>query len=506
MGWNDAIAEGHGPALTELRQRLAELNDLGKAGALLGWDQQVMMPPNGSAVRAEQLATLSRIIHERFVDDELGRLLERLRPLEESLPYDSHEASLIRVTRRDWDKERKVPKELREEMTRVGAAGFPVWVEARAKSDFALFLPHLERNVELRRQYAQLFEGDELYDGLLDDFEPGMKTAEVRDVFARLKDELVRLAAAAPEVDDSCLRGHFPLEQQHAFDRRLVQLFGLRDGSWRLDPTTHPFASGMGIDDLRLTSRHFEDRLEGLFSTMHETGHGLYEHNVDPTLERTPLARGTSLGMHESQSRMWENLVGRSLPWWRFLYGELQQAFPDQLDAVELDTFYRAINKVQPWLIRVESDEVTYSLHIILRFELEQDLVEDRVDLRDLPEIWNARMKEYLGVDVPDDAHGVLQDVHWSRGTLGYFPTYAIGNVISLQLWEQINEAIPDLEDQLAAGEVRALCGWLREHVWQYGRKFRTGELLERITGGGLDPAPYLRYLESKVRGLATVG
>jgi carboxypeptidase Taq len=210
--------------------------------------------------------------------------------------------------------------------------------------------------------------------------------------------------------------------------------------------------------------------------------------------------------MHESQSRMWENLVGRSLPWWRFLYGELQQAFPDQLDAVELDTFYRAINKVQPWLIRVESDEVTYSLHIILRFELEQDLVEDRVDLRDLPEIWNARMKEYLGVDVPDDAHGVLQDVHWSRGTLGYFPTYAIGNVISLQLWEQINEAIPDLEDQLAAGEVRALCGWLREHVWQYGRKFRTGELLERITGGGLDPAPYLRYLESKVRGLATVG
>ena len=417
-----------------------------------------MMPPQGGPVRAMQLATVSKLLHEQLVSDELGALLEELRPYEDSLDHDSDEASLIRVTRRDRDKELRVPAELREEQARAGAEGFPVWVEARRTSDFELFRPYLEHNVELRRRYAECFEVDEPYDALLDDFEPGMRTAEVREVFAQLRDGLVPLIAevSKQEIDDSMLHGSFPLEAQKELEQAVLGRFGFRPGSWRIDPVEHPFATSFATSDIRMTTRYLLDEFSGIFASMHEGGHALYEHNVASELERTPLCRGASLALHESQSRMFENLVGRSIHFWRWAYPQAQSLFPDRFGGVTVEDFHRAINKVQPSLIRIEADEATYSLHIILRFELEQELIAGTVAVAALPAIWNERMGQYLGVEVPDDARGVLQDVHWSRGTLGYFPTYALGNVVSLQIWEKVLEDVPDLDGPARAGRPRS--------------------------------------------------
>ena len=489
-----------GTALEDLKTRLAEIADLSRAAGVLGWDQRVTMPPLGTEGRAESLATLGRIIHEAFTSDEIGRLLDELRPLEESLPYDSDDASLIRVTRRDWEKARRVPTELRVAMTRAAARGHQAWVEARRNSDFASFLPYLRENVELRRQYANCFEWeDSPYTPLLDDYEPGMTASEVREVFAELRPALTELVADAPEIDASFLERDFPVESQQAFAERIVSTLGFEGGSWRIDTTAHPFCTSFSNRDVRLTTRYAPDNLESVWSTMHEAGHGLYAHGIASSLMRTPLANAPSLGMNESQSRTWENLVGRSRPFWTHWYEPLQETFPASLGSVELDDFLRAINRAEPGLIRVDADETTYSLHVILRFELEQELIADTVALEDLPEIWNAKMKEFLGVDVPDDAHGVLQDVHWSGGGIGYFPTYALGNVISLQIWAKVREALPDLDDQLAVGDVGELSTWLRDNLYSLGRKLNPGETLERITGSSeLDPQPYLSYLRDK--------
>ncbi len=491
----------------QLRERLGQLWDVVKLNALAGWDQQTMMPPAAAPIRARQLATGSKLVHDLLVADDLGELLESLRPYEESLEYDSDEASLIRRTRHDREKEVRVPAELREEQTRAAAEAFPVWVEARRTSNFELFRPYLERNVELRRRYADCFEVDEPYDALLDDFEEGMKTAEVRPVFERLKEGLVPLIAeaSAQEIDDSFLRrGLFPVAAQRELEQVVLERFGFREGSWRIDPTEHPFATSFGTSDIRMTSRYPEDEFRGVFAAMHEGGHVLYEHNVDPALERTPLCRGVSLSLHESQSRMLENLVGRSIFFWRWAYPHVQRLFPEQFGTVELDDFHRGINRVQPSLIRIEADEATYSLHVILRFELEQELIAGTVEIADLPAVWNERMEECLDVEVTDDAHGVLQDVHWSRGTIGYFPTYALGNVISVQIWQKVLEEVPDLDEHLERGDLAPLTGWLCEHLWRHGRKFTPQETLERVVGGGLDPEPYLRYLNGKLGALAT--
>ena len=491
----------------ELKSRLAAIHDLRVSRAILGWDQHTKMPPKGAEVRAEQLSTLDRLSHDLFVSDDIGRLLEELRPYEESLDRGSDEASLLRVTRRDYDKAKRVPSDLRAEMTRAGAIALPVWVEARAKSDFSLFLPYLKRNVELQHEYIECFDGmgyETPYDVLLDDFDEGMTADTVRGVFDELKRDLIPLIAdiqeSADRVDDSSLHGHFPIEGQRDFALQILERFGFDHESWRLDPTVHPFAMSAGVNDIRLTTRYDETDLSvSLWATIHEFGHGFYEAGVDPSTERTALSSVTSMSLHESQSRMWENLVGRGLPMWRFFFPKLQAAFPDQFGDVDLDVYYGAINKVQPSLIRVEADEATYNLHIILRFELEQEILSGELPLEDLPEAWNARMSEYLGIDVPDDAQGVLQDVHWSGGAIGYFPTYALGNVISVQLWDQLRAAIPDLDAQFEQGEFGELAGWLRENLHRHGRKYNSKEMLERITGGGMDPGPYLRYLHEKL-------
>lgn len=493
------------PQLTELKKRLGEIHDLNKISWVLSWDQQTMMAPRGGAVRAEQIATVNKIALERFTAPEIGRLLDDLQTYGENLPYDSDEASLIRVARHDYEKARRLPAELQAERVRTSSLARQAWVEARQKSDFNLFLPHLQKNLDLTLKYVEcMADGQEqAYDVLLDDYEQGMKTAAVAQVFSELKTGLVPLISAIrakeESVSDACLHQAYPAEAQKAFCWQLIEQLGAKRESWRLDPTVHPFASNSATQDIRITTRYYDDFLNpALFGSMHEFGHGLYEHQVSSALERTPLCRGTSLGLHESQSRMWENLVGRSRAFWRFMYPKLQGAFPAQLGSVDLETFYRAINKVQPSYIRVEADEATYSLHIILRFELEQEMVNGQLALRDLPEAWNNRFEQYFGVKVPNDADGVLQDIHWSGGMIGYFPTYSLGSIIANQLWEKLTADLPDLPAQFERGEFAALRTWLRENLHQHGRKFTPTETLQRIVGSGIDVKPYLRYLNTK--------
>ena len=490
--------------LRTLRERLAEIADLHRAMGVLGWDQRVTMPPLGTPARAEALATLGRIAHEKFVDAEVGSLLERLRPLEESLEYDSDDASLIRVTRRDWEKQRRVPSELRAEMTRAGAQGHIVWVEARANNDFASVLPTLERNLELKRRYVECFEWDDSpYTPLLDDFEPFMKSSEVAEVFDTIQPVLSELVKEAPPIDASFLELKYPEELQREFAERVLATLGFTDGAWRLDTTVHPFCTSFSTRDVRLTTRYHETGLESLWSTMHEAGHGLYAHGIASSLERTPLAGSPSLGLNESQSRTWENLVGRSRPFWSYWYEPLSETFPEQLGDVGFDTFIAAINRAEPGFIRVEADETTYSLHIILRFNLERQLIDGSLRPKDLPEAWNAAMLDLLGLEVPNDAMGVLQDVHWSSGGIGYFPTYALGNVISLQIWPAVREAIPDLDEQMEAGELETLSAWLRDNLYSLGRKLTPSETIERLTGTPtIDPQPYLAYLREKLAAL----
>jgi carboxypeptidase Taq len=492
-------------AFDDLRQRLAEIQDLWKTAALLSWDQQVMMPSGGAAIRAEQLATVGRIAHTKFISADIGRALDDLRDFGEKHEYDSFEASLIRVATRDWQKASKVPPDLRAEMSRSASLANPVWVAARRDNDFASFLPVLRKNLDLRKRYIDCFEvGDEPYDIVLDDYERGMKTAEVRRIFDHLKEHqapLVKEVAERTQVEKH--QKTFDVDAQKIFELEVVREFGFNSDSWRLDPTVHPFASGTGVTDIRITTRYFTDGLEGLFGTMHEFGHGLYEHQVDPTLERSPLARGTSLGLHESQSRMWENLVGRSQPFWRRFFPRAQELFGAALAQHDAESWYREVNAVEPSLIRVEADEATYNLHIILRFELEQAMLADEFPLEQLPEEWNRRMWEYLGIDVPNDTKGVLQDVHWSSGSIGYFPTYALGNLISAQIWERITAEVPDLSDAIEAGDFAPLRDWLRENLHRYGRKFTPSETLERVVGTSqIDPEPYVRYLREKLAGI----
>jgi carboxypeptidase Taq len=491
------------PKLDRLRERLAEVTDLSKASTLLFWDQRVMMPPGGSGARAEALATLSSLTQERFVAPDIGQLLEDLRGLEEASEYDSFEAGLIRVTRRDYEKATRVPPELVGEMSRRSALALAAWGPAKEQSNFELLRPHLEKHLELKHRYVACFEpADETYDVLLDNYEPDMKSAEVREIFGQLKRELVPLVqeiGEAGEVDDSFLRQGFDPAAQQAFGLQVLRRFGYTDEEWRLDQTSHPFQATPGHGDIRLTTNFRPDDLTSLFATMHEFGHGIYERGVDPSLARTPLGSGVSLGLHESQSRTWENLVGRSRPFWRFFYPRLQEAFPEQLRSVDDERFYRAINKVHPSLIRIDADEVTYNMHIILRFELEQELIDSRLAVKDLPQAWNERMAEYLGIEVPDDSRGVLQDMHWAGGSFGYFPTYSLGNVISVQIWERVREELGDLDASFERGEFDALREWLQQHLYVLGRKFTPQETIERVSGSRIDPTPYLRYLREKL-------
>jgi len=489
----------------ELREHLAELVDLRNASHLLGWDQQTMMPPRGGPARAESLATLGRISHELFVSAKTGRLLDAAADALDGESRDSDASCLVRVTQRHWEKARRVPSELTADIARAGSIGQEAWVHAREQSDFDAFAPYLTKNLELARRYVDCFDSfDCAYDVLLDDYDQGMTTAEVRRLFDELKGELVPLIATVAShqdrVDDSCLHGHFPISEQRALVAEVVALMGFDRQGWRIDDAVHPFAIGFGSGDVRITTRWDETFFpSALYGAMHECGHGLYEEGVAASLQRTPLGHAESLTLHESQSRMWENMVGRGRAFSGVLAPRVAAHFGGAVDELDPDTLYRAVNRAQPSFIRVEADEATYGLHIVLRFEIEQELIEGRLAVKDLPEAWNARFKDYFGLDVPDDAHGVLQDVHWSSGSIGYFPTYALGNLIAGQLWERAHADIADLDARIAARELAPLREWLREHVHRHGAKFTTRKLLKRVVGGPIDVAPFLTYLKSKL-------
>jgi carboxypeptidase Taq len=494
----------------ELLTRLGTLQDVEKTASVLGWDEETKMPPLGAEARAEQRATIARIAHELQTDPALGELLEQLRPFEESHDPESFEASVVRVARSDFTKASRVPVDLRADMSRIASRGYRAWLQAREQQDYDVLYPLLEQALELRRRYVECFAPyDDPYDPLLDIYEPGMKTAEVEQIFARLKEALVPMIRAFAEsgvVDDSSLRGHFPRDAQRRFSLAVLERWGMDRAAWRLDKTVHPFMTCFSPSDIRLTTNFHEDSLHGVLSCLHEFGHGIYERNVDPAFTRTPLAEGVSSAFHESQSRLWENLVGRSIATWRFFYPRLQQEFPEQFAAVPLDTFHRALNKVEPTLRRVDADEVTYCLHIILRFELERALLGGELALRDLPEAFDAKMRDYLGLQPPDVTSGVLQDAHWSDLTFGYFPTYALGNVVSVQLWERAEAEAGPFDEQFELGEFGTLRGWLTENVYRWGRVFTPQELLRRAAGSTMDPEPYLRYLDRKLSGLLEAG
>ena len=488
-----------------LREQMAQLADLRNVAQLLDWDQQTMMPPRGAPARAETAATVQRISHEMFVSDQTGRLLEAAETHLDGATPESDEASLVRVVRRRWEKARRVPSELAADLARAASVGQQAWIVARRESDFASFVPYLERNFELVRRYVDCFDGfDCAYDPLLDDYEPGARTVEVTALFDELKSELLALLAATTEhadrVDDSVLHGDFPVDRQRKLVAWLLELMGFDRASWRIDDAVHPFAAGFGNQDVRITTRWDERFLPtSLYGAMHECGHGLYEEGVAQSLQRTPIGHPESLGLHESQSRLWENMVGRGRPFCGVLAPRIAESFGGPIAHVDGDRLYRAVNRVTASLIRVEADEVTYSLHIVMRFELEQELVEGRLAVRDLPEAWNARYAEYLGVDVPDDAQGVLQDVHWASGLIGYFPTYALGNLIAGQLFARAYTDLPDLDAQLGAGELHGLREWLRENVHRHGAKFSTSELLPRVVGGPIAVGPFIAYLKGKL-------
>jgi carboxypeptidase Taq len=489
--------------IKELKDILGEVRDLDYASAILEWDEQVNMPAEGSHERGEQLATLKRIAHLKFTSNGVGEILETLSPSLGNLDPDSDDARLVRQAQREFRIRTKVPADYVSREARVTSAAHQTWVKARAASDFSIFHPTLREIVELKREYSSFFAPFEHpYDPLLDQFEPGMKTLEVGQIFNRIRPQqtaLIQAISGRPETDDSFLHQPYSKEKQWEFGAEVITRYGYEWKRGRQDYAPHPFCTSFGLGDVRITTRIYPDQFgPGLFSTLHECGHALYEQGVSQSLARTPLANGASLGIHESQSRMWENLVGRSRPFWDYYYPRLQEVFPFQLGSVPLDLFFKAVNKVKPSLIRVDADEATYNLHVMLRLELEVAMIEGSIAIGDLPEAFDQKMEEYLGIRPPDEASGVLQDVHWSMGILGYFPTYAIGNLISGQLWERIQEDIPDLEDQIRRGDFATLLAWNREKIHRHGAKFEPQELVERITGSRIDPDPYLRYLKEK--------
>ncbi|MBM3125926.1 MAG: carboxypeptidase M32 [Chloroflexi bacterium] len=491
--------------LVRLKEILGEVSDLTHAAAVLEWDQNVGMPAGGAEARGQQLSTLAKIAQEKSTSDELGRLLEDLQ--KEYPEGESEESAMIRVASRNYEKARRVPAEFVAERALVTTQAFEAWVVAKKKSDFSVFHPHLEKIVELVRRYITFFPpADHPYDVLLDDYERGLKTAEVKSIFQdlRLKQvELIRRIGSVGQVRDDFLHAKYNEQKLWKFGERIIGKFGYDWNRGRQDQAPHPFETSFSVNDVRITNRFEADHpMATLFGAMHEAGHAMYEQGINPSYERTPLEGGASLAVHESQSRLWENLVGRSMPFWEHFYPELKKTFPAQLDGITLKSFYKAINKVEPSLIRVNADEATYNLHVMLRLELEISMVEGAVAVRDLPQMWNEKMREYLGVIPPNDAKGVLQDVHWSGGSIGYFSTYALGNLISAQWAEAIRKDIRDLDDRISKGKFDDLLGWLRGKIHVHGKRYEPQALVQKVTGAKIDAGPFMSYLEDKFGGI----
>jgi carboxypeptidase Taq len=492
--------------LAELRAAAAELYDLGRDVELLGWDQETMMPARGVGWRGFQQSTLSGILHERLTAPALG---ERLASLSEAAaddraPLSDADRGLIRDLKRARDREVKLPVRLVKELAEATTTAVATWQRARAESSWAAFQPDLARVIDLKREVAEAVGyAAEPYDALLDEYEPGATAASLGEMFGRLRADTValldRIRDSGRTIDRSILERGFPIDRQWQFGETVLGWMGFDFEAGRQDKSTHPFCASFGPGDVRLTTRLSEgDLAQALFGSMHEGGHGLYEQGIGEAVQRTPIGQGTSLGVHESQSRLWENCVGRSRPFWQFALPKLAELFPDQLAGVEVEQFWRAVNRVEPSLIRVEADEVTYNLHILLRFEIERRLFSREVDVADLPALWNETMVSTLGIRPPDDREGVLQDIHWGFGLVGYFPTYTLGNLYAAQLWAAIGRELPERDAMLARGELGPILAWLRERIHRHGGTYLPADLIERATGERPNPRYLTDYLTAK--------
>ena len=484
-------------SMDQLRRRLGQISDLKAAAGLLSWDQETYMPPEAGEIRGQQMATLAGLAHELFTDAQTAALLDGAHP------QDDTDGAVLRITRRDHDKATKLPTEFVEEYTRACSDAHHAWVEARQHSDFKVFQPHLQRVLDLTRRKAELRDPDaHPYDVLMDDYEPGMHATQVQAVFDDLRERtrplLRRIVAAGDAADYGVLTRPFPGGAQKAFAWQVAgEAFGLQPDFARQDESAHPFQTNFSRSDIRITTRVEDYWPACLFGTWHETGHAMYERGVAAHWARTPVSSGTSLGVHESQSRMFENLLARSLPFWERYFPELERVAPEVTRGLDPQALYRAVNRVNPSLIRVEADEVTYNFHVMLRFALEMRLLDGSLKVADLPEAWNAQMQEDLGLTPPDDAQGVLQDIHWSAGLIGYFPTYTLGNLLSVQLLEAAQQD-PAIAAGVQAAEYGPLREWLAQHVHRHGRSRTPEELTVQATGRPLTADPYVAYLHAK--------
>jgi len=490
--------------LVELKQRLREISDLNAAGSVLEWDQATYMPQAGARARGRQLAMVCGLAHERAVAPALARLLDPLMHYGASLPYDSNDASLIRVAHREYQKKIKVPPDHIARAVAHGSASYDVWTRARPANDFATMVPYLERTLELSREYSSYFASyKHVADPHIDDADEGMTTASTHKLFEELKTHLVPIVRAIceqPAADDSSLRQTFAKAGQLDFARHVAERLGYDVRRGRLDLTHHPFCTRFSAGDVRITTRVSDNDFgDALFSTLHEAGHAMYEQGISAALDGTPLGHGVSAGVHESQSRLWENVVARSHYFWEHFYPLLQGIFAEQLSSVPLAAFHGAINKVARSLIRTDADEVTYNLHVMLRFDLENKLLEGKLRVKDLPEAWHTAMQTDLAIAPSDDRDGCLQDAHWYSGYIGgRFQSYTMGNILSAQFYAAALKAHPDIPQEIATGQFRTLHTWLRDHIYQHGSKFVPNDLVKHATGKAMTIKPYLDYLREK--------
>src|SRR5262245_25207680 len=488
-------------AYQELLGRSRELALVEGASALMNWDEETYLPRAGLRFRAEQIAYFSGWAHRRFTAPEVGGWIQACE--DHGFVAGSDEDSNVREWRRQYDRQTRLPAELVEEFTRTATLARDAWAEARRRCEFARFRPHLEKLLELSRQKAEHWGYNECrYDALLEGHERGARAAQLKEVFAELQPALISLLGPAAEksrsIPDNLLENDYPLAAQQAFNREAAEAFGFNFNAGRIDTTTHPFCSGLGPGDTRLTTRYNErDFTESFFGVLHETGHGLYEQGLNPEHHGTPLGSAVSMGIHESQSRLWENHIGRSREFWECWHPRACAHFPG-LQRFSPDQIARAVNRVAPSIIRTEADPVTYDLHIVLRFELELKLMEGELKVSDLPGAWNEAFEKLLGLKVPDDARGCLQDIHWSHGAFGYFPTYTLGNLNAAQLIRRAAQDAPALPTELRAGKYATLLAWLREKVHQPGQRYDPQELMRRATGEMTQGAHHLEHLRRK--------
>ncbi len=491
-------------AYTGLIHRSKELGVLNSCAAVLNWDHQTYMPPQGGTLRGEQMAFLASLAHQKFTDPKVGELLGTVEGSELARDPHSDAGANVRELRRAYDRATKIPPSLVAELARITTEAQQVWEQARKKNDYAIFQPLLTRVVELKRQEAAAVGFQEHpYNALIEEYEPGTTVAELQSLFAELTAELaplVRKITESPKQPDTrILQREFPTDRQKVFAEAAAVAIGFNFAAGRLDTTAHPFCSGFGPGDCRITTR-YNPRFfnEAFFGVLHETGHAMYEQGLPTEQFGTPLGSACSFGIHESQSRLWENQVGRGRPFWEHFYPRLRQTFPAALADVSSDAFYFAINDVRPSFIRVEADEATYNLHIALRFELELALLSGDLTAAELPGAWNSRFESLFGLKVPDDAHGCLQDIHWSFGGIGYFPTYTLGNLYAAQLMDAARRDLSGLDEDFRRGEFGRLKAWLETHVYRHGQRYRAAELCRRATGSMLSPQPFLSYLADK--------